>query len=202
MNHVFPSQFIYWQSLENHRKIKRNILTDILDDYADNGETYREKMGGVWYCDVTTSFFRTQPLEFLDEDFYRQVVWEPIKKMYEEVYPKTSLSPFSKLGLDEVWYNHYKPGHYQEAHNHYNPRNRSLFSGIYLLNVHEEDHNTVFFHDSDIAAYNGGGTIQFRTTSIGEGSVIIFPSELNHSVAPAKHERITISFNITPIYDD
>ena len=195
MNHIFATKFVYWTKIKNHKNIKKAILPDLLEDLEDNGDSYRER--NHWKCSVTSSFYRDQPLEFLDQSFYSDIVWTPMKEMYREMAP-IGIEPFSKLALNEFWYNHYTPGQYQETHNHANGGNRSLFSGVYLFDVRNSDCNTIFYDENGIAAYNMGIQQQFRTDKIQEGHVLIFPSELSHSVAPAINARITFSFNVFP----
>ena len=114
--------------------------------------------------------------------------------------------PDQKVILKSIWFNYYPTGdHYQEIHNHLNSGgDRSDFSGIHFLSFDPDQHSSVVFHDpsrlakSTVKDLNYSSKILFSTQ---EGSLILFPSYLEHSIPQSSIEytkpRITISFNIS-----
>lgn len=91
--------------------------------------------------------------------------------------------------LSAIWFNIYEEGSFQEVHVHNG--NSVSFSGIYLMELNEP--NTTTFTVNDEISYLNG---RISTADIEEGSVILFPSTLEHYVNPSKFDRTTIAFNI------
>ena len=194
----FPAPFVYVEELEEHNNIKKKLIEGINDDLEMNEDDYRMKMGGDWDCDVLSSFMRDTPLQFMTPKLYDTIVWQPLVRCLNILMQDSALSAPKNPQLSEFWYNKYVPGQYQEIHHHMAPgENGSAYSGIYLLKMDPREINpTTFYYNNTPAHYEGGKQIQYRTGDYREGSVIIFPSDLQHYVKPAKHNRITISFNI------
>ena len=187
----FPSPILYWEELPEHNSIKEELFEDIMFDSEGNGESYRRKLG--WNCDVTSSYFRDNPLEFITQDHFDTIVWRPLNRFLEEV-PERQRLFIPQLELIQFWYNTYEAGQYQEVHDH-NGQN-SIFSGIYILDMSADQENTTSFVHSAPRWCGSGGTYGHATKEIGEGTVMLFPSDLQHYVNPAKGNRTTISFNI------
>ena len=195
----FPTPFIYTELLEEHDNIKDYILENVLDDIELNGEDYMRKMGGDWDCDMVSSYWRDTPLTFMNQKLYDTIVWQPlVRALNLLINTDTNEAAPQNPQLKEFWYNKYRPGQYQEVHDHMVPGDRhTTYSGIYILQMEADEENpTTFYYDHVPCHNNGGRPLQYRTGDLGEGHVIIFPSDLMHYVKPAKHDRITISFNI------
>ena len=179
----FPSKFIFWTEIENHDLFKQKYLTKIKSECELNRESY---IVPNWDCEVYSSINHLNSFLY-DEEFLNEIVWKPMDKMLQEAefsaYPKSSQ-------VSHIWFNVYEKGFFQETHVH--TGENSSFSGIYIIELNEP--NTTAFVVNDQIPYLSG---KIRTNNIKEGSVIIFPSSLDHYVNPCKENRTTISFNIS-----
>lgn len=193
--YLFPMPFVWWTKIENHQEIKQKYMPLVNQDYELNRQTY--KLKSLWSCSVTSSFFSDSLiLSIFDNYFINTIVWNTIDKMFEEMNEKIYLPiPFNSE-LKHIWYNRYETGDWQEIHDH--ASEKISFSGIYLIDINEEN-STTFYNNKTMNCFD----LQckaFSTPHIEEGSVIWFPSELEHYVNPVKKERTTISFNIASEY--
>jgi hypothetical protein len=192
MHHIFPSNFVYWEKLNNHQEIKQKYLSLILDDTKKNYEKHQKQ--DVWKCKVTTNFFDENSIEFFDEHFVEDVIKKPLNNCITEMNFKVP----SYYNLTSIWYNVYDGGEFQEVHQH-SGQSSNFFSGIYLLDL--EDKNTTYFYQSGSRPDVNTFGYTYSTDHIKEGSVIIFPSSLEHYVNPIIGKKISVSFNVATFYD-
>jgi hypothetical protein len=188
---IFPSQFVYYSKIENHSEIKQKYLPIIQEDLKTNKFLYESLT--TWSCNVVSSFFgnRKKNLIMFEDDFYDEIVWKSLKKLKEELCQKVSLYEFpKKIKLTEIWYNAYEQGYFQEYHKH----GRSNFSGIYLIDLHEE--NKTVFKQELVPSITLDKYCLYDTKHLQEGTVIIFPANLSHCVRPCENSRVSISFNL------
>jgi hypothetical protein len=180
MFHIFPGPFVFSTEVKNHKNIKDEYLPKILRDLEDNKSKY---MVPNWNCKVYSTYDNIIDIHF-DEDFTEEVIWNPLDECFENIEflnsPKDSI-------ITQFWYNYYEDGFFQEVHTH----GTSSFSGIYILSL-EEKNTTIFKNVNQPIYFNS----IYKTEHLKEGTVIIFPSSLNHYVNPVKGNKITISFNI------
>jgi hypothetical protein len=201
---IFPAQFIYWSSVKNHSKIKEKYYPLILKNKNEYGSKFIETVNKRWNCDCYSSFFSPKDTKnIFDNDFLNEVIWDPFDEMLDEFikFPINLPIPIPKQSnISDIWYNHYDKGMYQEVHNH-SPNNKVVhFSGIYLMELNE-DNTTTFVYKNECKLYSSVSNIfNYKTKHIGEGNVIIFPSELLHYVNPSLKSRTTVSFNIVSEY--
>lgn len=187
MFYKFLTDFIWTTHVKEHKKIKAELLKVI--DSTKKFCVSNSRIGN-WSCDLASSFGNlSEDLptgELLREDFLNPIVWNPLDEMLKEPEIGKKIKP-KKSFLTNIWWNSYEPGHNQEIHRH----GDSTFSGIYLLDLREEN-NTVF--------YSTGGDARFdelkTTKDLVEGEVILFPSHLLHYVEQTKKRRATIAFNV------
>jgi hypothetical protein len=199
---TFPTKFVYWSSVRNHTKIKEKYYPLILKNQNEYGNKFREIVNRKWNCDCYSSFFSPKDTEnIFDNYFTQEVIWDVFDRMIYELNNSLIKLPIpQKSRIFELWYNHYTKGMHQEIHNHYGSNPTSHFSGIYLMDLNE-DNTTVFVDKNECKIYCPTSNIaNFRTDHIGEGNVIIFPSELLHFVNPSLENRTTVSFNINSEY--
>jgi uncharacterized protein (TIGR02466 family) len=103
------------------------------------------------------------------------------------------------IKLDNLWFNINIPGSYNSIHIHQN----SILSGVYYIDVPEENMGDIEFFRSDDSQYflkNNEQTF-FGTERVvykaKAGVLLIFPGWLRHSVQSnmSKQNRISMSFN-------
>lgn len=205
MNYIFPSNFVYWEKIPNHQKIKKTILNTIDDDIKKNEFFYREKLKENWKCKCISNFFNKDNnfYETLsNKDFIKSIIWNPIDNMLKEMRDTVNLPIPEHSEIVNLWFNRYGPGEWQEIHEHSPVMNKSFitYSGIYLLDLNEK--NPTIFFDKIPARCWGNECLwkNFSTEHMDEGTVIIFPAELLHYVNPCVNYRTTISFNIKSIF--
>lgn len=203
MHFVFPSNFVYWAEVENHKKIKQKYYQTILkisEDWENNPHFYTKfKSSFRNYQDTIVNQQIKNDNLFLDN-----VVWNPIDQMFSQDFFNCMLPDSSEIS--ELWFNVYKPGQSQEVHDHNGfftsvdgKPVSSSYSGIYILHS-EESNKTVFYQQGPSPGAPVSGAINYRTDHITEGNVIIFPSNLLHYVLPCERPRTTIAFNIISTY--
>jgi len=200
MHVFFPSNFVYWNKVKNHEKIKEKYYTEILK----NKNTISKNQN--WVAEVVTSYNNSDWNKiFFNREFCDNVIWPYFDNMLEKLSDNIPIPEESYLS--ECWVNLYEKGNFQEPHQHGKPFNKidgryhsNVFCGIYLLHL-EEKNKTVFFQDTSSSCGNTDSKFNFMTDFIEEGNVIFFPSTLLHYVLPSEKERCTISFNLTSVYN-
>ena len=106
---------------------------------------------------------------------------------------------------DDIWYNYYEKGSYQELHQHIaDPFQKIHFSCIHYLSYDKDVHTPAEFHDPISAIRAHSLTLDrdfvgdFFIPQVEEGDLIMFPAHLQHRVLPQKVSdipRITFTFN-------
>lgn len=126
--------------------------------------------------------------------FIQKCVDEYVKEIYS---PKEDVS----FSITQSWTNYSKPGEWHHIHRHPN----SFVSGVlYIKAANQRD--KIYFHKSEYAQIE----VEPKTwnlynsktwwLSVQTGNLLMFPSGLNHSVAPVEiDERISLAFNVFPI---
>lgn len=119
-----------------------------------------------------------------------------ISESIKQICIETNLPP---LTLDNLWYNINTPGSYNMIHNHPN----SVISGVYYVDVPEDNMGNIEFYRSDDSEYylkektnTFFGSTKFLYKSQ-TGVLLLFPSWLKHSVSGnmSNQNRISLSFN-------
>lgn len=179
MIYNFNNTFVYWQEVDNHKRYKDYVFSQIFEDK----ENFKIKKD---------NFFR---FENLTNDVYisnENVVFDKI--IEEVIYP--SLNNLIKdLNLNnttinevfDIWCNFYEPGNYAGVHDHM----RSDISGVYILH-NEEPNTTVFYNFSNCMLLN----TRKDARDIGEGNILLWPGHVLHESRPCTKHRVTIPFDI------
>ena len=205
----FPSNFIYWENLENHEKIKPIIMDKVLE--LNNGAYKNNVPGGI--RNATSNFDTSIQVKFhehFDNNIVNQIVWKPLDNLLSNINSTPNYSPInvvdSVIGMS--WYTKYEMDGVFKLHSHYgNPifsngiMYKPTFSMIYILNDENVCNSTQFtIPIGPPLSTLPRQEITYDTAynkEIKEGSVIIFPSSLYHTVEPVKIPgRITVAFNI------
>jgi len=192
---IFPVT-IYKTRIEDNNFLKEKIVSgvekalpelDSPEDWAtDNLKTSfeGEPKGKEVLIGKNNILLKEKYSNALSEIFDREITWEIV---------------------DDIWYNYYEKGSYQELHEHISdPFQKIHFSCIHYLSYDKDVHTPAEFHDpiSSIRAHSltldKDFVGDFFISQVEEGDLIMFPSYLEHRVLPQKVSdipRITLSFN-------
>ena len=159
-----------------------------------------------WFTNKLRTSFDGEPRGkeiFFGEDKTFQEVLEQrygecINDMFDTEY---------NIMIDEIWYNVYINGEWQEDHDHLGTMNSTHFSCVHFLSFDPSRHNPLQFKDPLVQTRGLSLELDRNDYSelwrprISEGDMIIFPSYLSHSVeagpATPDYPRISIAFNFT-----
>ena len=194
---LFPVT-LYHTNVRENSVIQREVLATIQKCYEEK----ELPIPNGWLTDkLTTSF---------DQDELNHKIFESEK--IHELYMKYVSSVFDKpvtFSLEDMWFNYYINGEYQEEHYHINSSPflpPVHFSCIHYLKYDEEEHVSTTFHDpiSTLRAHSFEMESNYCKENwvpkVKEGDLLIFPSYLVHHVKKSKptpdNPRITIAFNL------
>ena len=197
----FPSEFVFWDKVENHDEIKKEILPKILEDSKN------KKNNPFDNCKFNTSFQRNDKLDLnvMNKKMF-DVIFFYLEKMF-----KTINFNVGKLIINNGWWNVYDEGEFQEEHDHLGPPHYldgdlfyPAFSVIYILHDENEKSSIVFKKSGPFPLMEPHCEEVFKTENvkeIKEGTILIFPYNLRHLVKPCiKPGRVTLSYNIRSAY--
>ena len=198
---IFPVSY-YHGKVENNDRLKGQLLPHI------NSKKDRLFVPEGW----TT----TKIITSIDDDRVNEFLFDckELKEQYIDVIESFCDDDYI-IEIDEIWFNYYIDGEYQEQHNHLESAMEvrtkstspaSTFSCIHFLCYDKEVHSPVVFKDpiSIIRSHS----FEFAShkhddghkPDINEGDMIMFPSYLEHEVKSGRptpdNPRITISFNL------
>ena len=194
---LFPVT-LYHTNVRENSVIQREILASIQKCYEEK----ELPIPNGWLTDkLTTSF---------DQDELNHKIFESEK--IHELYMKYVSSIFDKpvsFSLEDMWFNYYIDGEYQEEHHHINPTPflpPVHFSCVHYLKYDEEEHVPTTFHDPISTLRCHSFEIESNyyrekwSPKVKEGDLLIFPSYLVHHVEKSKptpdNPRITVAFNL------
>ena len=189
MNQNIFNSFIWKTKLAYDKKL--DLIKNIEHNYKKNPDTTPSE----WFCNVYTSFNDSND-KLISQDLIKKI----LDKVDEFIDSNSSVQLKGNYHLNDIWYNVYDYGQFQEMHDH----GDNLLSGCYYLKYNKDIHYpTIFFnpnYDIDFSSIMDNPNFVF-TPDIEEEDLIIFPSFLKHMtkglISPLKKEtRITISFNI------
>lgn len=195
MHYIFPQNFVYWQKVKSHQKIKKKYLDLIFNDFESNKEEYKKKSD--WNCNVISSYFDDENRNnkrIFDNHFIKNVIQEPIENCIQEL----KLMRPSTISILKLWYNVYDQNDYQEVHHHLGVQSVS-YSGIYIMDLNGKN-NTHFCQPGTTLESQFGST--FKGSILEEGDVIIFPAQLLHYTTPSECNKVSVSFNVRCLYGD
>lgn len=191
---LFP-QRIYKYHLDP-TEIKKYMLEryNSYKDFSVNGTP------DGWFCNVRTEFEGAFPQELSDNYTGILQQWRRDVGLSEKPY------------IFEIWLNTYEHSHYQEPHTHL----PGFYSAIHYVKFDPLEHESTHFSNPHSAIYSfmfDGNFMDERlnphlqeTTNlcVEEGDLIIFPSNLKHSVPKndSKELRMTVSFNINRVAEN
>jgi len=194
---IFPITY-YHLSITDNDTLKELLVNKIVED-AKNLE-----IPEGWLTNKLMTSFDGEPrgkeIFFGEDDTYQKV----LEKIYGACVNAVFDAPY-KIDIDEIWYNVYMDGEWQEVHDHVGGPYGSHYSCIHFLSFNPEIHEPVEFRDPLGQLRNLSVELDRNNYShiwnphIKEGDFIMFPSYLSHCVKPGKptpdYPRITIAFN-------
>lgn len=194
---VFPITYYHLSMTDN------DILKDLLLDKIVADAKNLEIPEGWFTNKLMTSFDgepRGKEIFFGEDDTYQKV----LEKRYGACINAIFDAPY-KIDIDEIWYNVYMNGEWQEEHDHVGGPHGSHYSCIHFLSFDPKIHQPVEFRDPLSQLRNLSVELDRNNYAhtwypeLKEGDFIMFPSYLSHSVKPGKptpdYPRITIAFN-------
>ena len=198
---IFPVSY-YQGQVENNDRLKQQLLPQI--NFAKNKVQVPE---GWETTKIITSINSDKANDFLYDS-------EELSNQYIDVIESFCDDDYI-IEIDEIWFNYYINGEYQEQHNHIDsanlPRTKTdrltpTFSCVHFLCYDKEVHSPLTFfdkmrvtrsHSFEFASHQHD---DIHAPDISEGDIIMFPSYLEHEVKAGKptpnNPRITISFNL------
>ena len=198
---IFPVSY-YHGKVENNDRLKGQLLPHI------NSKKDRLFVPEGW----TT----TKIITSIDDDRVNEFLFDckELKEQYIDVIESFCDDKYI-IEIDEIWFNYYIDGEYQEQHNHLDSamevrtkgeKRACTFSCIHFLCYDKEVHSPVVFkdpislirsHSFEFASHKHD---EGHKPDISEGDMIMFPSYLEHEVKAGRptpdNPRITISFNL------
>jgi len=198
---IFPVSY-YQGQVENNDRLKQQLLPQI------NFKKNKVKVPEGWSTTkIITSIENDKANDFLynSEELSNQYI-NVIESFCDDDYV---------IEIDEIWFNYYIDGEYQEQHSHIDSAGDQrrkddklppTFSCVHFLCYDKEVHNPLTFKDpmsmtrSHSFEFESHQHDDLHYPDISEGDMIMFPSYLEHEVKAGKptpnNPRITISFNL------
>jgi hypothetical protein len=213
----FPTNFVYWENVENHKKIKSVIMNKVLElDKKEFKDYNPKKIGGIRNATTNYQDHAADFHKYFEDDIIKQLVWDPLENVLSEINSNKSIPNIEVKNsiLLGSWYTKYDKDGSFNMHYHYGNdvcRNginyQRTFSIIYILNDPNENNTTTFTipHGAPLSIVPNQQIhlVTHPNKEIKEGTVLIFPSSLYHEVLPTKIPgRITIAFNIGSTFID
>ena len=198
---IFPVSY-YQGQVENNDILKEQLLPQI------NLKKNKVQVPDGW---ATTKIITS-----IDNDRANVFLYENEELSYQYIDVIESFCDDNYLiEIDELWFNYYIDGEYQEGHTHIDSASdirrkfeptTPTFSCVHFLCYDEQVHNPLTFKDpmsmtrSHSFEFASHEYSDLHKPDISEGDVIMFPSYLEHEVKAGKptpnNPRITISFNL------
>lgn len=210
----FPSDFVYWRKIPDHHIFKEKILKYITNHSDARHENIIIGNGLTSHGDEKTEKWLTKYTEFI-----KSVVWDSIDKVIENINSRenTPKAHIRDSRLQQCWYTVYDENSSISFHNHEvegrwvqiidDKKYFQSFTILYIIKDENEKNGTVFTtptcHGVNSHDYK---QTSFKTCEIedcGEGTVFVFPSNLNHYVMNIpKKGRVIFSCDILSSYYD
>jgi len=194
----FPSEFVYWDKVENHDEIKKEILPKILEANKN------KKNNPFDNCNFNTSYGLS------DLNIMNKKLFDVICFYLEKMFKAIDFNP-QKINIHSGWWNVYDESEFQEEHTHFGPPIYlhgdifyPAFAVIYILHDENEKSSIVFKKGGPFPLMEPHHEMVFKTEDvkeIKEGTILIFPYNLRHLVKPCiKPGRVTLAYNVRSVY--
>lgn len=175
---------IYVCPVPNHQELKNVYMP-----YAMKDDCFSTPMGWSCDCDSTIEQEPAQPISW--DKFFIAVV--PL------LYEFLNTLNVNTTGDDiqcQAWMNRYQFGQHQEVHSHHDI-NHSMISCAYMLSKPKDSGNLIFYNSTPNRLQVVGADTNDYTPEVPEGSIVFFPSTVDHYVSYNKTQdtRVSISAN-------
>ena len=180
----------------HHNEILKNILVSDIVETSDRLQIPKE-----WTTNKIRTSYESEPEGVNLIYKHKNLLENQYSECLDEIFDKDFTAD-----IDDIWYNVYLDGEYQELHDHLGSvLQPAHFSCIHFLSFNKQEHEPPEFRDPlaqlrhlslEFESNNCGDTY---IPNVSEGDLIMFPSYLQHQVLPCKktnYPRITISFNV------
>lgn len=185
-----------------------------VEKYSKKFNSYLENTNNIktssWgHCKVESSYFNNVFIKNIHELDFDCMFSDMLFKEIESFCKELNINEYNKhsLKIQQIWFNNYSFGDFQENHNH--SGSNATFSFVYLFNsAHSSLDSKLCFGNprSNLFKCNNFERLfnidEYKTHFIPDlknGDLIIFPSHMDHYVSVHKNKdvsRITISGNI------
>tara|TARA_B100000131_G_scaffold277400_2_gene281219 strand:+ start:477 stop:1079 length:603 start_codon:yes stop_codon:yes gene_type:complete len=156
----------------------------------------------TWDAGIDTNFFEDPETR---KRLRNTIIERELTEMQNMISHHLNLYADTKVcDLQDSWFNFSNHKSYQERHIH----GEYPVSGVYYLQARGDgaDGALVFHNPSRLVGYlnSGGGPLCSKEFKPSKGMITLFPGWLEHNVTVNKthDERISLAFNLTPIYED
>jgi hypothetical protein len=188
----FPTNFVYWRNIPEHHKFKKTLM-----DYIEREELHSFRTHSLIKDGKTTNdHIKTQEFLVENKEFIQSIVWDTLDEVLKElnsgdIRVKTYIKSST---IDQCWLSKYDQNGKIVTHNHQTTGRESTilngrrflqsFTLIYIINDQNEQNSTSFVQETPtcISSYLYRKH-EFKTSlikEIGEGTVLMFPSNLDH----------------------
>jgi uncharacterized protein (TIGR02466 family) len=174
-----------------------SLVERILTDCKNNPERFKKD---EWQCDVYASFSQYE----YNQEFFKDII-PLLEQKCNEFATEIGLThlPNHKMELNEIWWNYYPEGYWQEKHTHPG----SSISGTLFLTFDESptlfyNPNLSYLHSDPMPTKTGSDYNREYIKVFPEtNKVVLFRSYMTHAVQrdslPRQYERrrLTVAFN-------
>ena len=166
---------------KRHLNWTKKFVRDNIDLIEKNYSSCPHKNN--WNCNVHSM----SDNEFDNVPFPgNRIDYEFLRKEYEKLAADvTKKYGIEKYSLSDIWYNYYKEGQYQEAHDH---EGNGGLTAVHYLIFDSKYHSPTLFDDPTI-----------KSPKVKRGDIIFFPDSWMHYVPrnETNKPRLTVAFTIT-----
>lgn len=192
---IFPVTYFH-SKVDDNEQIKKNLLPRIMDN------SHKLEVPKGWFTNKIKTSFDSECLEKVFDSEYQSILISTYSNCFDDFFDDEY-----RLMIDQLWYNVYTNGEYQEEHDHVAKNlNFSHFSCIHFLSFDKTRHKPPGFYDplDQVRHFS----LEMRSNNIpeiyypdvNEGDFLMFPTYLKHSVQASEstedYPRVTISMNV------
>jgi len=193
---LFPVT-IYQTEISNNDYLKDLMLSEIVE-ISEHLEIPSD-----WLTTKLKTSFLGEPKGMEVIEKYKSILKNEYVRCLSDIFDKEYKV---KLVDDNIWYNVYTDGEYQELHDHIGQAlNPFHWSCIHFLSFKKGEHNPPEFRDPIAQvrqlsiAMEDDWVGEYYVPSVEEGTFLMFPTYLQHRVLPCvktNYPRVTFSFNL------